>query len=438
MKKLIPLLFFLILLVGCSLERNGELRLTTSRALVSDASKNCLECHTKKTPSIVSSWRDSDHAESGVGCLECHGAEKTDVDGFEHYGKTVATIVSPTDCGTCHTVESEQFLSSHHAKAGEVLGSLDNFLGEVVEGFSASVSGCQQCHGSIVEVEEDGRLSANTWPNFGIGRINPDGTSGSCSSCHSRHNFSVSQARSPETCGKCHLGPDHPQKEVYEESKHNIAYRNNLEKMNMDSESWVVGVDYDSAPTCATCHVSATPNQSRTHDIGLRLSWNIRAPVSFETKDSEKKRKAMQEVCTNCHSPGYVESFYKQYDGGIELYNEKFAKPAKEIVRRLKEAGKTDGTPFNEEMDWIYFYLWHHEGRRARTGIAMMGPDYVQWHGFYDIAERFYIEMIHEAEALLPGVTEDIMARPEHKWFSQGLTPEERANLNSFYEDKYE
>ena len=25
------------------------------------------------------------------------------------------------------------------------------------------------------------------------------------------------QARQPETCGKCHLGPDHPQKEIYEE-----------------------------------------------------------------------------------------------------------------------------------------------------------------------------------------------------------------------------
>lgn len=438
MKKLIPLPVFLVLLIGCSLEQKGELPLTTSRAMVSDDSKRCLECHTKKTPSIVSSWRTSGHAESGVGCFECHSAEETDVDGYEHFGKTVATIVSPQDCGACHAVETEQFLGSHHAKGGEVLGSLDNFLGEVVEGFGASVSGCQQCHGSIVEVEEDGRLAANTWPNFGIGRINPDGSAGSCSSCHSRHDFSLSQARSPETCGRCHLGPDHPQKEVYEESKHNIAYRSNLDKMNMDSESWVVGVDYDAAPTCATCHVSATPNQSRTHDIGLRLSWNIRAPVSFKTKDSEKKRKAMQEVCTNCHSPGYVENFYKQFDGGVELYNEKFAKPAKEIVALLKEAGKLDETPFNEEMDWIYFYLWHHEGRRARTGLAMMGPDYVQWHGFYDIAERFYIEMVHEAESLLPGVTEEFVSRPEHKWFSQGLSPEERENINSFYENKYE
>jgi len=26
--------------------------------------------------------------------------------------------------------------------------------------------------------------------------------------------------------------------------------------------------------------------------------------------------------------------------------------------------------------------MWHHEGRRARMGTAMMGPDYAWWHGF--------------------------------------------------------
>lgn len=133
------------------------------------------------------------------------------MDAFEHFDVQISIIVSPKDCSECHDLETEQFLASHHAKGAEVLGSLDNFLGEVVEGYSASISGCQQCHGSVVEVRDDGRLSPETWPNFGIGRINPDGSAGSCSACHSRHDFSLTQARSPETCGKCHMGPDHPQ-----------------------------------------------------------------------------------------------------------------------------------------------------------------------------------------------------------------------------------
>jgi hypothetical protein len=85
----------------------------------------------------------------------------------------------------------------------------------------------------------------------------------------------------------------------------------------------------------------------------------------------------------------------------------------------------------NEEIEWIYFYLWHHEGRRARNGIAMIWPDYVQWH------ERFYIEMRPEAKHLLPGVSTDIMAREEHKWFSGQMTAEDREKVTSYYERRY-
>lgn len=422
---------------GCTVGENEELPLFTSKAIVSDESKTCLECHTNKQPSLVTSWQKSAHAESGVGCYECHGADEDDPDAFDHFGFTIAVIVSPKDCSRCHSTEAQQFLDSHHAKAGEVLGSLDNYLGEVVEGFSASVSGCQQCHGSTVEVDDDGSLSAETWPNFGIGRINPDGTSGSCSACHSRHDFSLEQARAPETCGKCHIGPDHPQIEIFEESKHGIAYRTHTDEMNLDNDSWVVGRDYSAAPTCATCHAGATANQSRTHDVGSRLSWNIRAAVSFKTDNSKRKRLAMKDVCLTCHNPNYVENFYKQYDNGINLYNEKFAKPAKTIIDRLKEAEKIDPTPFNEKIEWTYFELWHHEGRRARNGLAMMGPDYVQWHGFYEIAEKFYIELVKEAEDLLPGVTEDIIAQTEHKWVKGDMSDEERKKVIDYYSKRY-
>jgi hypothetical protein len=233
------------------------------------------------------------------------------------------------------------------------------------------------------------------------------------------------------------MGPDHPQKEVYEESKHNIAYRSRMDQMNMDSPQWVVGRHYGAAPTCATCHVSATVNQQTTHDIGVRMSWNIRAPVSFKTDNSELKRKRMQDVCYACHNPSYVKNHYVQIDAGIELYNEKFARPAGKIMDRLREAGKIDEVPFNEHIEWLYFYLWHHEGRRTRNGIVMMGPDYVQWHGFYEVAERFYIELVPEAEHLMPGVTEDILSKDEHKWFRGELTPEERRQMLEFYRSRY-
>ncbi|MCP3995688.1 MAG: hydroxylamine oxidoreductase, partial [bacterium] len=176
------------------------------------------------------------------------------------------TIVSPKDCAQCHEKEVNEFLNSHHSKAGRIMGSLDNLLAEVVEGnnglvtpafpngvSAAAVNGCWQCHGSEIRVNEDGTLDPATWPNSGIGRVNPDGSEGSCTACHQRHDFSAAQARHPDNCGKCHMGPDHPQKEIYEESKHGIAFKANIDKMNMDSSKWVVGEDYSAAPTCATC-----------------------------------------------------------------------------------------------------------------------------------------------------------------------------------------
>ena len=425
-------------IVGLCLYYSDEV-LASPSVVQSEETEACVACHASANPSIVELWKVGAHAENEVGCYECHQAAPEDADAIaDHYGsKPIATIVSPKDCGTCHATEMGEFLGSHHAKAGEILDSLDNYMGEVIEGFPASVSGCQQCHGSIVIADEEGKLAADTWPNYGIGRINPDGTEGACSACHTRHEFSVAQARAPENCGKCHLGPDHPQKEVYEESKHNIAYQAAEDHMNMDSESWIAGVDYTAAPTCATCHVSATRNQAVTHEIGDRVSWNLRAPVSFKTENTDQKRENMQDVCAPCHSSGYVANFYEQLDAGVELYNEKFAKPAKDIMGALKEAGKIDATPFNEKVEWAYWYLWHHEGRRARTGLAMMGPDYVQWHGFYDVAERFYFELVPEAEHLMPGVTAEIMERPEHKWFSGNMTEEERAQAIDYYHRLY-
>jgi len=140
----------------------------------------------------------------------------------------------------------------------------------------------------------------------------------------------------------------------------------------------------------------------------------------------------------NCHNESYVKNFYEQFDAGVTLYNDKFAKPSSEMMTTLREAGQIDSTPFNEEIEWTYFYQWHHQGRRARTGLAMMGPDYVQWHGFFDIAENFYMEFIPQAEHLVPNIADEILSRPEHKWFRGKLSDEERKGIKSYYQRRYQ
>jgi hypothetical protein len=407
------------------------------RAKVSKESRACLDCHKADATAVATrQWADSRHAAAGIGCYDCHKAEAADVDGFDHNGFRISVVVTPRDCGRCHRKESAEFEASHHAKAGEILGSLDNVLGEVAEGIPAANSGCKQCHGGVVKVVGEGKLDPATWPNTGIGRLNPDGSKGSCSACHSRHLFSVSVARQPENCGKCHLGPDHPQAEIYAESKHGIAFRAKIDKMNLDSKSWVLGKDYSAAPTCATCHMSATGDLPSTHDVGGRISWTLRPDVSKKLDDWEKKRGDMQKVCSNCHGGGWVENFYKQYDGVVNLYDDKFGIPAKAIVKKIRDAGKLTPTPFDEKIEWTYYELWHHEGRRARMGAAMMGPDYTQWHGFYEVAKVFYSEFLPEAEALLPGSTAEARKMDDHKWL-EGISKDDRARIEEYYNQRY-
>jgi hydroxylamine dehydrogenase len=420
---------------------------TGAYAKVSDKTEKCLECHKENMPGIVLQWQSSTHWQAGVGCYECHKASKKDADAMKHNDFTIATIVSPKDCGQCHPNETAEQEASHHAQAGDILNSKDGLLGQTVAGEPVVAVGCRQCHGSIVQVKSDGTLDPSTWPNTGIGRVNPDGSKGTCSACHTRHRFSKFQARQPEVCGKCHLGPDHPQKEVYEESKHGILYQAFKDELNMDRPKWVAGEDYYDAATCSTCHISATPDQPVTHDVGARLSWNLRAPISKRTADWEKKLNNMQNVCSACHGNVFVEGFYKQLDDFVDLYNTKFATPATEIRALLIEEGVLTPQNFDEKIDWIYWELWHHEGRRARHGAAMSGPDYAFWHGIYEVAKHFYSELLPEAKeacekAGKPELYEKILndyinSDPRHEWFTKGFDPERLKDIRKYYEKRY-
>ena len=412
-------------------------------AEISKEGQVCIGCHKAQSPSFVKEWELSKHAAKGVDCYSCHKAEKADPDAMAHNGFTIAILVTPKDCGRCHANEEKEMTTSHHAKAGDILNSLDNYLGEVVGGPEAVAVGCLQCHGAKVKVLDNGKLDTNSWPNTGIGRINPDGSKGSCSACHIRHNFSRAQAREPEICGKCHLGPDHPQIEVYEESKHGIVYAANKDKLNMDKDSWVVGKDYTAAPTCATCHISATPTQPVTHDVGARISWTLRPPVSKKLENADKKRAAMQDVCNSCHSSPFVEGFYKQFDNLVNLYDTKFAKPAMAIRKDLMEKGKISKADFDDKIDWIYWELWHHEGRRARHGAAMSGPDYAWWHGIYDVAKNFYTEFLPEVKSVAgPELYNELVKQhldPDvrHEWYTKGMSKEQLQKIQQYYKERY-
>ena len=221
-----------------------------------EKSRDCITCHQESSPGIIGHWQDSGHAKAGIGCLDCHQATAGEPDAFEHNGASIATVVTPRDCARCHAKEDVEFEHSHHAKAGNILASLDNYLAEIVEGarvpfnphsptpgrdgggpvngLASAQSGCQQCHGAkvalqakdgglltvddfkpgpdglptnaaaVARIARDGEgrpiLATASWPNTGIGRLNLDGSLGSCAACHSRHDFSPRRARQPGEC----------------------------------------------------------------------------------------------------------------------------------------------------------------------------------------------------------------------------------------------
>ena len=198
----------------------------------------------------------------------------------------------------------------------------------------------------------------------------------------------------------------------------------------------VVAKDYSAAPTCATCHMPATSNQPVTHDVGERISFTLRPAVSIKLENWERRRLNMIDVCSNCHATGWVDNFYKQYEGTVDLYNDKFAKPAKSIMDKLYAAKKLTHTPFDEQIEWTYYDLWHHPGRPQRMGTAMKGADYKQWHGFFEVAKIFYTEFVPQAEQLMPGVTADVMKSDYHKW-TAGLSKEQMQQQIEFYKQRY-
>lgn len=101
-------------------------------------------------------------------------------------------------------------------------------------------------------------------------------------------------------------------------------------------------------------------------------------------------------------------------------------------MKALREAKMITPAQFDEEIEWTWFYLWHHESRRARHGASMMAPDYAQWHGMFEVAEGFQMEFIPQAREIaehakeegtidefddVDKIVNEILDRPEHKWF---------------------
>ncbi|MCK4740690.1 MAG: hypothetical protein KAS80_00235 [Anaerolineales bacterium] len=349
---------------------------------------DCVVCHRETSPGIVQQFGTSSMAAGEVECRDCHEVEADYPGAVEHEGGFVLKEPSPAMCERCHEDEVAQFNQSRHAlpayvayqgtqnlsddllalyegvpEGGYQPDKMRNAL-HALEGEAITYFACEQCHN--------------------IGKPKADGSVGDCTKCHLRHEFSIEQARKPETCGACHIGPDHPQWEIYQESPHGIAYMTGGDRWHWEAESGTLTVVDFPAPTCATCHFSGFGTSSTTHDVGDRLTWYLFAPISPRRPAWQKNLERMQGVCQACHNTTFIDEFFNAADAATEAVNARVVE-SNEIVQPLKDQDLLTKEPFDEPFDFVYFELWHHWGRTAKFGVWMQGPDYVQWHGAYEV-----------------------------------------------------
>jgi hydroxylamine dehydrogenase len=359
----------------------------TSAALVKATGK-CADCHRHETSAVVHEYDMSTHNRAGVNCLDCHQPNKGQ-EPVDHKGFTIARKLSAANCQACHAEQYQQYLKSRHAApAWAAVSGKGDFSAEQVafaekihpgavdrpahdltkiEGMAAVNKGCRQCHD--------------------VGRPNVDGSIGSCTACHARHVSSVELARLPETCGQCHMGPDHAQLEIYHESKHGVLFNAQRGGMNLKVAPERLTAADMPVPTCATCHMSGLEGEKVTHDTSQRLSYYLFAAVSDRRPNFEAGRRNMKAICLKCHTNPRILQFYSEAEGVVRSTN-KIVNEAKSIVEDLRKHEMLTAQPFDEPIEYLYFDLWHYGGRTAKHGAYMGGADFVQWHGYYELVSK--------------------------------------------------
>jgi hypothetical protein len=448
--------------------------LAQTKLPISENTEACLTCHSALHPGIVAEWKKSRHGnispadafkkpkierrishekipdplfKTVVGCAECHmmNSEKHK-DSFDHNGFNLHIIVTPANCSTCHPIEFQQYGKNlmSHAYGNLMNNPVYRSLADTVNGIHSfenmktaiklpdpetNLDSCLYCHGSEVKVK--GKTSRETsmgqmefpvlsgWPNQGVGRVNLDGSKGSCTACHTRHQFSIEMARKPYTCSECHKGPDVPAYGVYEVSKHGNIHSVLGKGWNFNAVPWTIGKDI-TAPTCATCHVSLVVNENkeviseRTHQMGDRIPWRLMGliyshphPKSPDTsiiknkaglplpteltgepvpmylidgKEQEKRKIIMQKTCLACHSQGWVNGQWTRFENTLKTTNE-MTLTATKILLSAWEKGVAKGLAqrdsiFNEAIEKKWVEQWLFFANSTRYASAMAGADY--------------------------------------------------------------
>jgi hydroxylamine dehydrogenase len=397
------------------------------------AQQSCAECHRRLNPTIVAQFEASAMGRAGLQnprvdapggikqltCAACHGTNHDEI--MASKGR-----VPEATCGACH----QQIYKEHVLDAGHSYGPGPGTLGinwernigvphykqmprKVME------MGCDACHAQA------GATDAKYWSDEQKKYVDTSSLPyrNGCIACHTRHAFSLQEARKPEACFTCHMGPDHPNYEAYMSSKHGSVYV--ARGSSWDWSQPLAQARWDT-PTCAYCHmlyVAADGARTSSHNMTRKIIWGMGVQAAGgELKDititpeNQAKRNEMIKVCLTCHSEdkarGYLESADAHKLAGdalvIEarkilagLYKDKLIEPSHAQVSagllsgpRYTAIELPDGIAFHSPaslyydvtpIERDYFDLFFFSALKSYKGAFHMSPDYAWWYGYADV-----------------------------------------------------
>lgn len=301
--------------------------------------QQCIDCHSKSKPQIVTEWKQSKHSQVNVGCIDCHGAghaSASDVDKVK--------IARPNVCARCHQQQVDQDRHGKHSQALVAMKTMFNAHWRAARPQGSMMptagQGCADCH----RTGSPDTKNEITFEKFGgVEGGALEWGAGACSSCHSRHGFSVEEARQPQACQYCHIGADNDQHGMYETSRHGIQF--DLKQRGLLPANAAV-------PTCQTCHMPKG-------DHAVLTSWGYRGlsmplpadkqwaadrtailkglnffaedgeenpsmetaktymVMRFSQEDWQKERDKMTSVCLQCHSEEFSKQQLKTGDDAV-------------------------------------------------------------------------------------------------------------------------
>lgn len=372
---------------------------------------DCVSCHDKVTPGIVQDWRLSAHQKGGVDCAVCHGSahtQQTDI------GE--ALIPTPATCAECHEDQVEQFKEGKHALAWAAMKAMPTAHWQPMA-LMEGMKGCGGCHKIGLKTADEIQMLKKEGSGFGVA---------SCDSCHTRHLFSLAEAREPQACRTCHMGFDHPQWEMYSSSKHGV--RHDLKQRGLLP-------DDTASPTCQTCHMPdghhgvmtawgflavrlpmpedkqwAQDRATILKAVGVldpdgnptpRLETVKAAKVARLTQaEWQQQRDAMLNVCSQCHSSNFAKAELEKGDDIIRHTDRLLAQAIQTVADLYKDGllEKPDNYayPFPDlltfhdaptviEQRLFVMFLKHR--MRAFQGTFHANPDYALWYGWSEMQQ---------------------------------------------------